>query len=153
MGIRDYICKLQTALKLHLKEEHGIASVPSDNTGVFLDEKTKIASIGVQVRHRLTSHGFAINVTAEPAQWFEQVVACGLVDVRAGCIADASTTRSREGVAVAGEINGMVKRFGRVFGREVLPLTAEEHTEMCEAIRSVEDEARRAGPWPTAPSL
>src|ERR1700722_12035372 len=78
MGIREYICRLQKMLEMHLKEAHGLDGVPSEHTGVFLDKVTKVASIGVQVRHRLTSHGFAMNVTREPLAWFDRVVACGL---------------------------------------------------------------------------
>jgi len=66
MGARDYVCRMQKTLELHLKEAHGITPAPSGHTGVFLDRTTKIASIGVQVRQRLTSHGFAMNITREP---------------------------------------------------------------------------------------
>lgn len=58
IGMRGHIVMMQTALKTHLKEAHGVKTSLHDNTGVFLDENTKIASIGVQVRHRLTTHGF-----------------------------------------------------------------------------------------------
>ncbi|KAJ3557832.1 hypothetical protein NM688_g1259 [Phlebia brevispora] len=152
MGIRDYICKLQTALKLHLREAHDIVTVPSDNTGVFLDEHTKIASIGVQVRHRLTSHGFAFNVTREPLAWFDRVVACGLADVKAGCIADASKKAGDEEVTVDGEIQGLAERFGRVFGRDVRELDVDHEEEIGEAIRSLEATAHAQGKWLRAPS-
>jgi lipoate-protein ligase B len=86
MGIRDYIYRMQKTMSTVLKDEYGIASVPSDNTGVFLNDTTKLGSIGVQVRHRLTTHGFAFNVTREPLAWFSQVIACGLADVKAECM-------------------------------------------------------------------
>lgn len=151
MGIRDYICHMQTALRAHLTEAHGIASVANDNTGVFLDAHTKIASIGVQVRHRLTTHGFAINVTPEPRRWFDQIVACGLEDVKAGCIANASTKRNSEDVTVEGEIPGITERFGRAIGREMVPLDLSSDPQIGQAIQEVEAEAERAGDWPKAP--
>ncbi|KAI0311452.1 hypothetical protein OF83DRAFT_1030825, partial [Amylostereum chailletii] len=77
-SVRDYICRLERTLRLHLREAHGLAHHASAHTGVFLDARTKVGSIGVQVRHRLTSHGFALNVTREPRAWFDAVVACGL---------------------------------------------------------------------------
>ncbi|KAH9927490.1 chloroplast lipoate protein ligase [Epithele typhae] len=88
MPIREYICRLDKTLKAHIREEHGVEAIPSEHTGVFLDHHTKVASIGVQVRHRLTTHGFAFNVTKEPLAWFDHIVACGLTDVKAGhCLA------------------------------------------------------------------
>lgn len=152
IGIRDYICKMQTALKSHLKEQHGIESSLNDNTGVFLDEKTKIASIGVQVRHRLTTHGFSINVTPEPVPWFNHVVACGLAGVRQGNIAENTMTKARDSVTVPGEIAGLVQQFGRVFGREMAKLELSE--EIGPEIAAVEQEAealQRVNPWPRAP--
>ena len=151
LGIRDYICKMQTSLKLHLREAHGIETVPSDHTGVFLDEYTKIASIGVQVRHRLTNHGFAMNITPEPIKWFEQVVACGLADVKAGCIADVSRKVRGEAVTVAGEIEGLAARFGRVFGRDIEKLDLDSDEEIGDAIRTLEGAATEAGEWLNAP--
>ena len=63
IGIREYICHLQRMLSLYLREVHGLTPTTlSELTGVFLGEKEKVASIGVQVRHRLTTHGFAMNV-------------------------------------------------------------------------------------------
>lgn len=150
-GIRDYICHMQKAIRLHLSEAHGIPSVANDNTGVFLDEHTKIASIGVQVRHRLTTHGFSLNVTAEPLQWFDQVVACGLTDVKAGCIATASKEPNARDIAVAAELPGLAERFGRVCGREMVQLDLREDPAIGQMIEGVEEEARKAGDWPRAP--
>ena len=117
---------------------------------MFLDEKTKVASIGVQVRHRLTAHGFAMNVTSEPRAWFDTIVACGLADVKAGSIAgrsrkvkvDESESESESGGSVGGEVPGVVRSFGRVFEREVLPLDLEERDEVSEAIVRLEREAQ-----------
>lgn len=153
VGIRDYICNMQTMLKLHLREAHDIATSPSDNTGVFLDEHTKIASIGVQVRHRLTTHGFSLNVTTEPYKWFEQVVACGLVDVKPGSISEASKRVSGSDITVEGEIEGLAERFGRVYERDMEKFDVDGEGEMGEAIRELEEEARKAGPWPHSPVL
>ncbi|VDB86812.1 unnamed protein product [Peniophora sp. CBMAI 1063] len=147
VGIRDYICQLQTALKLHLKEEHGIEAGKSEHTGVFLDAKTKIASIGVQVRHRLTTHGFAMNVTREPEGWFDEVVACGLADVRAGSIEGATG----KGLSVAGEVEGVVGRLGRAMGRDFERLEVKEGDELGEMILGLERHAEELGEWPRAP--
>ena len=153
LGIRDYICKMQTALKNHLRDAHGIESVPSDNTGVFLDPHTKIASIGVQVRHRLTTHGFAMNITSEPRSWFDQVVACGLADVKAGSIADVSKRVPREEVTVEGEIEGLVSAFSRELGRDIQKMDVDLEGEVGDAIRELESAATAAGPWLHRPQV
>ena len=150
LGIRDYICRMQKTLEAHLAEEHGIHHAPSEHTGVFLDAHTKIASIGVQVRHRLTTHGFAMNVTREPRAWFDQIVACGLADVKAGCIADASATKGNK-VTVEEEIGGLVTRFGEQFERDMHRLDMSGRGEVVDEIRAVEEEARSAGSWPQGP--
>jgi len=147
--IRDYVCRVQKALELHLLEAHGIQHVPIDLTGVFLDAKTKIASIGVQVRHRLTTHGFSINITREPLPWFDQVVACGLLDVKAGSV----ETAKGKGLEIHEEIPGLVSRFGRMLERDFLPMNLAEEGEVGEAIAAAEDEALRAGDWAEAPRL
>ncbi len=49
--------------------------------GVWLDERRKIASIGVGVRRWLTLHGFALNVCCDLSR-FEVIVPCGLSGVR-----------------------------------------------------------------------
>ncbi|KAG6891090.1 hypothetical protein C0995_014180 [Termitomyces sp. Mi166 len=149
MGARDYVCRMQKTLELHLKEAHGIMPIPSQHTGVFLDSSTKIGSIGVQVRHRLTSHGFSLNITREPISWFSQIVACGLEGVNAGSI---ETARSKV-VRVEDEVFGLVSRFGRLYEREVIPMVLKDEGEIGEAIARLEEEAKRAGSWPTTPTL
>ncbi|TCD62939.1 hypothetical protein EIP91_006202 [Steccherinum ochraceum] len=151
IGIRDYICKMQTVLRRYLSESHGIVSVPSDNTGVFLDAHTKIASIGVQVRHRLTTHGFGLNITPEIYPWFDQIVACGLADVRQTSIAAVSTGKTSENVTVPGEIDGLVGRWGKVFERDMEKLDVAREGELAEMIRVLEQEAQYAGPWSRTP--
>jgi len=149
IGIRDYIHKMQTTLKLHLSEAHAIHAIPSDNTGVFVDPHTKIASIGVQVRHRLTTHGFGLNVTPEIYPWFQQIVACGLADVRQTSIAEASN--SQQHVTVPGEIPGFIQRWGSVYERDMVPLDVHGDTQLAEMVRILEQEAEDAGPWSHAP--
>lgn len=146
MGIRDYICRMQKTLELHLREAHGIETIPSEHTGIFLDPTTKIGSIGVQVRHRLTTHGFALNITREPVGWLDRIVACGLDDVRAGSVAGAKNTN----VSLDGEIPGLVSRFGKLYERDMVQLAIEG--EVGEAIAAVEEEAKQAGPWRTEPT-
>ena len=137
MGIRDYICRLQRMLTLYLREVHGLTPTTSEHTGVFLSAKEKVASIGVQVRHRLTTHGFAMNVTREPRAWFDEIVACGLADVKAASV-ECATGRE---VDVGTEVPGIVDRFGRVMERQMVPLEMGSG-ELAELVYTLEQESR-----------
>ena len=58
--------------------DHGIAGIRRDGyAGVWLDERRKIASIGVGVRRWISMHGFALNVNCDPRR-FDMIVPCGL---------------------------------------------------------------------------
>jgi lipoate-protein ligase B len=148
MGARDYVCRIEKIIKSHLKDSHGIQHVPSEHTGVFLDPNTKIASIGVQVRHRLTSHGFAINITNEPLAWFNKVVACGLDDVHAGSV----ESKNLHPVTLEDEIPGLVAQFGGHFDRNMVKMDLEHEGDIGKAIAELEKEAEAAGHWKTAPT-
>ena len=160
--VRDYICSLQRTIQDHLREGHGMQHAPSEHTGVFVDNgdgrgaKTKLASIGVQVRHRLTTHGFALNVTKEPLAWFDTVIACGLADVKAGSIAGRSTKVAESDVTVAGQIPGIVQRFGNLMGRSMVKLDLSEDSEVSEAIAELEERSQKLqldNPAPRRPGL
>jgi lipoyl(octanoyl) transferase len=138
---------MQKLLELHLTEAHAMKFIPSPHTGVFLDPNTKVGSIGVQIRHRLTSHGFALNITQEPIAWFDKVIACGLVGVKAGCVEISKGSH----ISVENEISGLVSRFGHIYERDLAPLKLEDEGEIGVAISALEDEAERAGDWYRAP--
>lgn len=147
IGIREYICKMQRMIQSYLSSAHKLTHVPSEHTGVFLDPMTKVASIGVQVRHRLTTHGFAMNITQEPLEWFDKVVACGLADVKAGCIASAAGKQ----IQVHDVIEGVVDAFSQSYGRDMKRLELESVGELGKLILQLEEEAVEAGDWPSIP--
>jgi lipoyl(octanoyl) transferase len=67
-------------LLVELLARHGItAATRSGLTGVWVEDR-KIASIGVGVRHWITMHGFALNVSGDLAP-FDQITPCGLAGV------------------------------------------------------------------------
>ncbi|KAJ4476593.1 hypothetical protein J3R30DRAFT_3292249 [Lentinula aciculospora] len=147
MGIRDYICRMQKTLELHLHEGHGITPSASEHTGVFLNPTTKVASIGVQVRHRLTTHGFSLNITTEPIAWFDQIVACGLADVKAGSIEGVEGRPN----SLKDEVSALVERFGRLYEREMIEMDPSHEGEIGEAILAMEEDALLAGSWARKP--
>lgn len=82
LSTRCYVDKMQSCFRDLLKDQFQIQTIPppDEATGVWTDEMHKILSIGIQVRQRITSHGFALNVKAQPLlSWFKHIVACGIV--------------------------------------------------------------------------
>ena len=85
-----YLRTLEKSLIAALGDE-GIAARnrPEDGieyTGVWVEDR-KIASLGVHVRHGVTTHGFAVNVDNDMRP-FEWAVACGLHGVHMTSLAD-----------------------------------------------------------------
>lgn len=78
--LRDYIANVELAIIDTLKI-YGINARTTENTGVWLDEKRKIASIGVRVRRGVTTHGLALNVRTD-SYWFDRIVPCNLPNVK-----------------------------------------------------------------------
>jgi len=74
--VHEYVAALEHALIAALADEGVEAELREDCTGVWAP-KGKIASIGVHVSKRVTTHGFAVNVDND-LQPFEWVVPCGM---------------------------------------------------------------------------
>jgi lipoyl(octanoyl) transferase 2 len=140
-------------LKSYLEERHKIPPYESTHTGVFFSETEKLASIGMQVRHGLTAHGFAVNITREPLPWFDQVIACGLADVKAASV--QSVREKLEGrspsFSIQEEMHVLAQMHGNVYGKETREL-GEEDGEIWEAVQEMEEIATEAGGWPRRPS-
>jgi len=67
-------------LLIDLLAEYGIAACRRESlTGVWVGDR-KIASIGVGVRHWITMHGFALNVSGDLSP-FNHIVPCGINNV------------------------------------------------------------------------
>lgn len=128
--------------------QHGVKVIPSDNTGIFVTPSTKLGSIGVQVRHRLTTHGFALNITEEPIPWFRQVIACGLPDVRAVSLS-GQTGRV---IDLGASIPSLISHVEAHFSTTSTQLTSEEDQEIFDMILDVENDVERAGEWLRRPT-
>lgn len=147
MGARDYVCRVQTLLQTYLIKSHAIQHFPSEHTGVFVDPTKKIGSIGVQIRQRLTSHGFALNLTNEPLSWFDQIISCGLVGVNAVSV----ETKLEKPVDIDKEASGIIELFGNIFERRMVKLDSVAGGELSQAIMTLENDAEQAGEWLVAP--
>ncbi|MDH4130957.1 MAG: lipoyl(octanoyl) transferase LipB [Gemmatimonadota bacterium] len=92
-------------------------------TGVWTRGR-KIASIGVHVRHWVTTHGFALNVSNDTSG-FDLIVPCGIQDVE-------MTSVQRELAGAVGTelpqraIAAVTRNMGRVFGLTPSPVELAE---------------------------
>jgi lipoate-protein ligase B len=81
--VQTYLRRLEAALRSALGRLGVRSRRLPGATGVFVDDPLrpepprKLASIGVGLRGWVTSHGFALNVTLDPAD-FDVIVPCGL---------------------------------------------------------------------------
>lgn len=79
-------------------------------------QQGKIAAIGVHISRGVTSHGFALNVTNEPLDYFQLIVPCG--------IATKPVTSIEKETGVAPDLDGVAHKltahFGRVFNSQIV---------------------------------
>lgn len=131
LSTRSYVEHLENFLR-DLVRKFGVNVLdPSPHTGVFTDEHHKIGSIGIQIRHRLTMHGFSLNVGNEPLPWFEEIIACGLPDV----VATSLSTELGRRLEVEEVGMAAVRGFGEEFGREMRKMDEGEDAWLAELIQ------------------
>jgi lipoyl(octanoyl) transferase len=94
-------------------------------TGVWTRGR-KIASLGVHVRRWVTAHGFALNVTNDPAA-FGLIVPCGIVGVEMTTVAqelgDSATQRLEGSTVWSAATAAVIESFGRAFERQPVAAT------------------------------
>jgi lipoyl(octanoyl) transferase len=64
LTIKCFVSKLEDSIISALKH-FNVDGIKTENTGVWIDENTKISSIGLNVSRSITSHGISINVANE----------------------------------------------------------------------------------------
>ncbi|GAA5982117.1 hypothetical protein JCM11641_000593 [Rhodosporidiobolus odoratus] len=114
---------------------------PLKHTGVFTSPTTKIGSIGIHIRRRISLHGFSFNVEEQTKAWFDQIVACGLADVSSTNV----TTELRRLGKLEGKEEKLVldivptaaELFSKQYGRELQQL--EDGDDYVELRRMIED--------------
>jgi lipoate-protein ligase B len=138
LSTRCYVSHLETFLST-LTTSLGVPVYPLEHTGVFTSPTSKIGSIGIHIRRRISLHGFSLNVEEQTRPWFDAIVACGLEDVRSTSV-EAELTRLRvEGqrAKVVDAVPIAVSEFGKQYGREMREL--KEGDEWSELRRMIED--------------
>jgi lipoyl(octanoyl) transferase len=77
--LHRYLRWIEELLIETLAEVDIAATTRAGLTGVWIGDR-KIASIGIGVRHWITMHGFALNVSGDLSP-FDQIVPCGITNV------------------------------------------------------------------------
>lgn len=77
LDLRRYVRSLEAAV-IDTAARFGVEAgrVPG-LTGVWVEERRKLAAIGVRVKRGVTTHGLALNVNTE-LRWFDEMIPCGI---------------------------------------------------------------------------
>ena len=109
--VHVYLRRLEGVL-VDALADFGIAAGRREGyAGVWLDERRKIASIGVGLRRWVTIHGFALNVCCDLSR-FDAIVPCGLRGVE---MTSMAALLGRD-VALGSVADRVEAAFGKVFG-------------------------------------
>lgn len=119
----EYVRRLEEALiRTCLDYKIPTERVPG-MTGVWTVGRTpssasqgKIAAIGVHISRGITSHGFALNVTDEPLDYFSLIVPCGIATKPVTSI-EKETGNAPNLDDLAQKVTG---HFGRVFDSQIV---------------------------------
>ena len=81
LSVRDYVFKLEETVLMALRRFGLEGFRQSGRPGVWTGASDKIASVGVRIRRRITSHGFSLNVDLkiDPTSF---MVCCGTPGIR-----------------------------------------------------------------------
>jgi lipoate-protein ligase B len=86
LGVRAYVSALEAGLIAWLASVGLRAKRRAGAPGVWVSD-TKLAAIGIHVRHGVAIHGFALNLEP-PSDAFTGIVPCGLREGRPGSVAE-----------------------------------------------------------------
>jgi lipoyl(octanoyl) transferase len=79
LDLRRYVRSLEAAI-IEAAAAFGVdAGRVEGLTGVWVEERRKLAAIGVRVKRGVTTHGLALNVNTD-LRWFDEMIPCGIRD-------------------------------------------------------------------------
>ncbi|KAK9458281.1 hypothetical protein V1511DRAFT_508370 [Dipodascopsis uninucleata] len=110
LSSKCYVRLLENSI-IELLSLYGLQGMLTENTGVWLSENLKIASIGVHLRRHITSHGIAVNGATDLA-YFDHIVACGLPESKAVSIQIAAGSKWHE---IMGDSEDPIRILGSQF--------------------------------------
>ncbi len=110
-GVHEYVAALERAIIAALADEGVEAEMRDGLTGVWAS-KGKIASIGVHVSRRVTTHGFAVNVDND-LQPFEWIVPCGMEGAQMSSICRETDRSGQMGSFRTAVVDRLCEALGR----------------------------------------
>lgn len=130
LGAVEYVRRLEEALIRACAEFRVPTERIAGRTGVWTiasprQPERKVAAIGVHISAGITSHGFALNVTTNLAD-FDLIVPCGIADRGVTSLAQELAVRNRPAPSFEDVSAAMARQLGRVLGRQVLALESLE---------------------------
>jgi len=78
LGVKNFVSKIEEAIIKTLKDFNINANQLEGYRGVFVGNN-KIAAVGMQVKHNVTNHGIALNISTDLSM-FDLINPCGLTD-------------------------------------------------------------------------
>ena len=142
---RVYVGLIENFLASFLADQYGIAVIDDPpHAGAFVADKgempRKIGSIGIQLQHRVTMHGFALNLEEQVLPWFKNIVVCGMKDANMTSV-ETELKRFRPVHepkplvnAVSHIASAAAEMFGKSFLRSVEEVSEEEKQELLQLM-------------------
>ena len=116
-----FVSILQNSIISLLRKDFDITSKTNDHPGVWIDDLHKVASIGVQIRRAITSHGISLNINTDTSYFnSKEFVICGLpsecqtVTVRE--ILEQKGATSQKDLSIEGIANLFAKELSSLLG-------------------------------------
>ncbi|WP_370416498.1 lipoyl(octanoyl) transferase LipB [Streptomyces fradiae] len=81
--------------------------------GVWTPRHDKLVSIGMRIRNKVTSHGFALNISSDLDE-FTRFTACGLPEVAMTSLAEMAAEQGRPAPTEAAVRDAVARAFGAV---------------------------------------
>lgn len=118
-----YVRALEQAL-IDCCSAFGVAAMRREGfAGVWIDEREKIASIGIAVQRGWSSHGFALNVSPDLGL-FSLMTPCGLSGARLTSLGEQLARRGMVGPSVADVAADIAPRLAAALRRQPLQAAA-----------------------------
>lgn len=96
----------------------------------------------MQIRKRISSHGFSLNVQDDVKYWFDQIIACGSPDIKATSIESELRRLGRLGDSrptVEDLLPTVVKTMSEVMQRSITRLEESDDAALQEIVREAEE--------------
>jgi lipoyl synthase len=114
LDVTAHVHRIERAL-VDVLADLGIGAWAEDGyTGVWTSQG-KVAAIGVRASKRVTTHGFALNVSTD-LSWFGHIVPCGIPDRPVTSISEILG----RAVSIEEVVESLVPRFTAVFGHDAV---------------------------------